>query len=209
MSVTRTRSRTRAQRPRSSCSRRRTAMTTSTMYPKCRTVIESRVAWARCYACRLLDRCTAGDRSGHLPAETRQVFQGTAIQIVKAMQDIAFSVDQMSLDQYIDWVVQNPGGSKRSSSRSPARPPCTERSRSWPRCSRRGLPAGRRQRPGWKQVVLDCANSPRHRRFVRCIDSSRAAASLDLPPDSWSSGSDATGGVVTSRRCGGPQRSAG
>jgi hypothetical protein len=36
-----------------------------------------------------------------------RVFQGTAVQIVKAMQDIAFGVEQMSLDQYIDWVVQN------------------------------------------------------------------------------------------------------
>jgi hypothetical protein len=35
------------------------------------------------------------------------VFQGTALQIVKAMQDIAFGVEQMTLDQYIDWVVQN------------------------------------------------------------------------------------------------------
>ena len=36
-----------------------------------------------------------------------RVFQGTAMQIVKAMQDIAFGVGQMSLDQYIDWVVDN------------------------------------------------------------------------------------------------------
>jgi hypothetical protein len=36
-----------------------------------------------------------------------RVFQGTALQIVKAMQDIAFGVEQMTLDQYIDWVVQN------------------------------------------------------------------------------------------------------
>jgi hypothetical protein len=36
-----------------------------------------------------------------------RVFQGTALQIVKAMQDIAFGVDQMTLGQYIDWVVQN------------------------------------------------------------------------------------------------------
>jgi hypothetical protein len=26
---------------------------------------------------------------------------------VKAMQDIAFGVEQMTLDEYIDWVVQN------------------------------------------------------------------------------------------------------
>ena len=36
-----------------------------------------------------------------------RVFQGTALQIVKAMQDIAFGVEQMTLDQYIDWVVDN------------------------------------------------------------------------------------------------------
>ncbi len=36
-----------------------------------------------------------------------RVSQGTALQIVKAMQDIAFGVEQMTLDQYIDWVVQN------------------------------------------------------------------------------------------------------
>jgi phage-related minor tail protein len=36
-----------------------------------------------------------------------RVFQGTAVQIVKAMQDIAFGVEQMTLDQYIDWVAQN------------------------------------------------------------------------------------------------------
>jgi hypothetical protein len=36
-----------------------------------------------------------------------RVFQGIALQIVKAMQDIAFGVEQMTLDQYIDWVVQN------------------------------------------------------------------------------------------------------
>jgi hypothetical protein len=36
-----------------------------------------------------------------------RVFQGTALQIVKAMQDIAFGVEQMTPDQYIDWVVAN------------------------------------------------------------------------------------------------------
>jgi hypothetical protein len=36
-----------------------------------------------------------------------RVFQGTALQIVKSMQDIAFGVEQMTLDQYIDWVVDN------------------------------------------------------------------------------------------------------
>ena len=36
-----------------------------------------------------------------------RVFQGTALQIVKAMQDIAFGVEQMTADQYIEWVVQN------------------------------------------------------------------------------------------------------
>lgn len=36
-----------------------------------------------------------------------RAFQGTALQIVKAMQDIAFGVEQMTPDQYIEWVVQN------------------------------------------------------------------------------------------------------
>lgn len=36
-----------------------------------------------------------------------RVFQGTALQIVKAMQDIAFGVEEMTLDQYLDWVVDN------------------------------------------------------------------------------------------------------
>ena len=36
-----------------------------------------------------------------------RVFRGTAVQIVKAMQDIAFGVEQFALPEYIDWVVQN------------------------------------------------------------------------------------------------------
>lgn len=36
-----------------------------------------------------------------------RVFRGTAVQIVKAMQDIAFGVEQFTLPEYIDWVVQN------------------------------------------------------------------------------------------------------
>ncbi len=36
-----------------------------------------------------------------------RVFRGTAVQIVKAMQDIAFGVEQFTLSQYIDWVVAN------------------------------------------------------------------------------------------------------
>ena len=36
-----------------------------------------------------------------------RVFHGTPIQIVKAMQDIAFGVEDISLDGYIDWVVDN------------------------------------------------------------------------------------------------------
>ncbi len=36
-----------------------------------------------------------------------RVFRGTAVQIVKAMQDIAFGVEQFTLGEYIDWVVAN------------------------------------------------------------------------------------------------------
>ena len=36
-----------------------------------------------------------------------RVFRGTAVQIVKAMQDIAFGVEQFTLPEYIDWVMQN------------------------------------------------------------------------------------------------------
>lgn len=36
-----------------------------------------------------------------------RVFQGTPVQIVKAMQDIAFGVEHVSLDEYIEWVVEN------------------------------------------------------------------------------------------------------
>ncbi|WAM30276.1 hypothetical protein [Myxococcus sp. NMCA1] len=36
-----------------------------------------------------------------------RVFQGTAVQIVRAMQDIAFGVERLSLPEYIDWVVTN------------------------------------------------------------------------------------------------------
>jgi hypothetical protein len=36
-----------------------------------------------------------------------RVFQGTAIQIVKVMQDIAFGVDDFTVPKYIEWVVAN------------------------------------------------------------------------------------------------------
>ncbi|MCP3104235.1 hypothetical protein LZ198_35770 [Myxococcus sp. K15C18031901] len=36
-----------------------------------------------------------------------RVFQGTPVQIVRAMQDIAFGVERLSLSEYIDWVVAN------------------------------------------------------------------------------------------------------
>jgi len=36
-----------------------------------------------------------------------RVFQGTPVQIVKGMQDIAFGVERLSLSDYIDWVVGN------------------------------------------------------------------------------------------------------
>jgi hypothetical protein len=36
-----------------------------------------------------------------------RVFQGTALQIVKAMQDIAFGVDDFTVPEYIEWDVAN------------------------------------------------------------------------------------------------------
>jgi hypothetical protein len=36
-----------------------------------------------------------------------RVFQGTPLQIVKAMQDIAFGVDDLTVPEYIAWVVAN------------------------------------------------------------------------------------------------------
>jgi hypothetical protein len=36
-----------------------------------------------------------------------RVFQGTPLQIVKAMQDIAFGVDDFTVPEYIAWVVAN------------------------------------------------------------------------------------------------------
>jgi len=36
-----------------------------------------------------------------------RVFRGTAVQIVRGMQDIAFGVEQFTLAEYIDWVVAN------------------------------------------------------------------------------------------------------
>jgi hypothetical protein len=36
-----------------------------------------------------------------------RAFEGKALEIVRAMQDIAFGVEQLSLSEYIDWVVRN------------------------------------------------------------------------------------------------------
>ena len=36
-----------------------------------------------------------------------RVFQGTALQIVKAMQDIAFGVEEPTVPKDIEWVVAN------------------------------------------------------------------------------------------------------
>jgi len=36
-----------------------------------------------------------------------RVFQGTPVQIVRAMKDIAFGVENLNLTQYIEWVVAN------------------------------------------------------------------------------------------------------
>lgn len=36
-----------------------------------------------------------------------RVFQGTPLQIVRAMQDIAFGVEDFTVSKYIEWVVAN------------------------------------------------------------------------------------------------------
>ena len=36
-----------------------------------------------------------------------RVFEGTALQIVKAMQDIAFGVEDFTVPKYVAWVVDN------------------------------------------------------------------------------------------------------
>jgi len=36
-----------------------------------------------------------------------RVFQGTALQIVRAMQDIAFGVEDFTTAKYVEWVVAN------------------------------------------------------------------------------------------------------
>jgi hypothetical protein len=36
-----------------------------------------------------------------------RVFQGTGLQIVRAMQDVAFGKGDFTVPQYIDWVVTN------------------------------------------------------------------------------------------------------
>jgi hypothetical protein len=36
-----------------------------------------------------------------------RVFQGTPLQIVRAMQDIAFGVQDFTVPKYIEWVVAN------------------------------------------------------------------------------------------------------
>jgi hypothetical protein len=36
-----------------------------------------------------------------------RLFQGTAVQIVRAMQDIAMPAQHLTITEYIDWVVGN------------------------------------------------------------------------------------------------------
>jgi hypothetical protein len=36
-----------------------------------------------------------------------RVFEGTPLQIVRAMQDIAFGVDDFTVRQYVEWVAAN------------------------------------------------------------------------------------------------------
>jgi hypothetical protein len=39
--------------------------------------------------------------------EVNEVGAGTPLQIVRAMQDLAFGVQDLSTQQYIEWVVEN------------------------------------------------------------------------------------------------------
>ena len=39
--------------------------------------------------------------------DDRGVFQGTALQIVRAMQDIAFGVEDFTVRKYVEWVAAN------------------------------------------------------------------------------------------------------
>jgi hypothetical protein len=48
-----------------------------------------------------------GEGSMKIVMRDGRVFQGTALQIVKAMQDIAFGVDDFTVPKYIEWVVAN------------------------------------------------------------------------------------------------------
>ncbi|MCC6649381.1 MAG: hypothetical protein IT374_27900 [Polyangiaceae bacterium] len=52
-----------------------------------------------------------------------RVFQGTPLQIVQAMQAIAFGVEQLSVDRYIDWVVDNAQRFERVELKVPAGAP--------------------------------------------------------------------------------------
>jgi len=47
------------------------------------------------------------DRSMKIVMRNGRVFQATALQIVKAMQDIAFDVESFTVPKYIAWVVAN------------------------------------------------------------------------------------------------------
>lgn len=46
-------------------------------------------------------------QSMNIEMQDGRVFSGTAVQVVRAMQDIAFGVDTLTLRQYIEWVVDN------------------------------------------------------------------------------------------------------
>src|SRR5690606_15318110 len=48
-----------------------------------------------------------GDRNMKIVMRDGRVFHGTALQIVKAMQDIAFGVEDFTVPKYIEWVIAN------------------------------------------------------------------------------------------------------
>src|SRR5690606_16559159 len=72
---------------------------------RCGSLLLHRMTLSFTTPCRF-DRRT-GEGSMKIVMRDGRVFQGTALQIVKAMQNIAFGVDDFTVPKYIEWVVAN------------------------------------------------------------------------------------------------------